>query len=115
MNERIKVKKADVRPILAITFPDYAGRSFEVELTDRVTFHDTNWGGGSRTYYQAVSMGKGKAMGVPAPAPWVNPFEGKTVELTPDIVVVAHRIFCGHDLGIVFYAHPTTAPKWLTA
>lgn len=103
----MKVTKAAIKPVLDATFPNYKGRTFRVEFSERVTFHDTNWGGGSRNYYQVVSMGTGRAAGIPAPAPWINPIEGKTVELTEDMVIACHTFSCGQDLGVTFYAHPS--------
>ena len=109
----MKVKKADVRPILKATFPNYKGRTFEVKFVRSVTFHDTNWGGGTRNYYVAIAS-DGRTATPNIPAPWKNMVEGSTVELTPDILVVEHSIFCGKDLGITIYANPTHQPKWLT-
>ena len=36
-----------------------------------------------------------------------------TVDLTEDIVIICHSIFCGKDSGITIYSHPNNAPKWL--
>lgn len=49
-----------------------------------------------------------------APAPWINPVEGKTVELSPEVLIVEHSIFCGKDSGITVYVHPSVMPKLLT-
>jgi hypothetical protein len=107
MNQRIKVTKAQVKPIVQATFPNYRGRSFRVEFTETVTFHDTNWGGGSRNTYTAVKMSCGQVAPFPSFSPWDNPIEGKRTELPEDVVVVEHSIFCGQDLGLTFYAHPS--------
>lgn len=107
MNPTMKVKKSDVRPILMASFPGYNGRKFQVEFTDAVWFSDTNWGGGSRTYYRFVNMDNGMNAALSVPAPWNNPYEGQRMELPENIVVVAHSIFCGQDMGITFYAHPS--------
>ena len=114
MFNRIKVTKATIKPLLQATFPGYSGRTFYTDFDGKVTFHDTNWGGGSRNKYVVISMGTGQVAGVPAPAPWVNPVEGKTVELTEDLVVACHSIFCGKDCGVTFYAHPSRQ-RMLTA
>ena len=107
MNPTMKVKKADIKPILNASFPEYTGRTFEVEFTNAVRFSDTNWGGGSRTYYRFVNMDNGMSEALAVPAPWNSPYEGKRMELPENIVVVAHSIFCGKDCGITFYAHPS--------
>ena len=101
-----KVRKDAVRPIVEATFPRYRGRTFKVGFTDTVSFHDTNWGGGSRNTYRAVRMDKGTVNDLPSFAPWSNPVEGQTVDLPENVVVVEHSIFCGKDMGLRFYAHP---------
>ncbi len=112
MNQSIKVRKAQTRPILDATYPDYRGRKFKVEFTDKVWLHDTNWGGGSRNYYAFVTA-DGERRYLPSPPPWDNPYEGRGVELPANVLVVEHCYFCGKDLGITIYAHPSYAPKWL--
>jgi hypothetical protein len=103
----IKVTKRAVKPIVDATFPDYRGRKFRVSFTKTVTFYDTNWGGGTRNTYRAVRMDGGQANELPSFWPWANPVEGQTVELPADVVVVEHTIYCGQDLGLRFYAHPS--------
>lgn len=101
------VKKAQIKPVLDVTFPEYKGRTFKVQFTDKVTFSDTNWGGGTRSFYKFVQMDTGKVAPLSVPAPWDNQYEGKTMDLPENIVVVEHIIFCGQDLGIRFYVHPS--------
>jgi hypothetical protein len=114
MNHKMKLKKAQAWPIVKATFPNYKGRTFHIEFTNKVTFFDTNWGGGSRNSYAAVrSDGKTAKLGVPAP--WINPVEGKSIELPEDVLVVEHSIFCGKDCGITIYANTCHLPKWLSA
>ena len=112
MNQRIKITKAQIKPILVRTFPEYTGRKFALEFAERITFWDLNWGGGTRNQYIAVRA-DGAVAGVPAPAPWDNPYEGLTVNLVPEVLIIKHSFFCGRDMGITVYAHPSYAPKWL--
>jgi len=114
MKTAMKLKKSDVKEMLALTFPDYTGRKFSLVLTHTVTFFDMNWGGGSRNVYKCVNTAQQTAQ-VPAPAPWVNPLEGMTVELPLDTLVAEHSVFCGKDLGITFYMRPENAPALLNA
>ena len=114
MNQAIKVRKAQVKDILAATFPEYQGRKFRVEFAPTVSFYDTNWGGGSRNVYVAVGS-DGRTVRLNVPAPWVNTVEGTTMEMPQNILIVKHTIFCGKDLGITIYASPVHLPKWLTA
>lgn len=108
----IKVSKADIRPILAASFPQYSGRKFAIEPAERVTLHDLNWGGGTRNEYIAVRF-DGSSSRLVSAAPWVEYREGVTVELPKDTLIVQHTDFCGHDLGIRIYAHPSLMPKFL--
>lgn len=114
MNTIMKLSKKQIEPIITATFPTYSGRKFRIEFTDKVTFFDTNWGDGSRNQYVAVRS-DGKTAKLNAPAPWINPVEGKTIEVPQDAMIVEHSIFCGQDRGITIYAHPCHMQKWLTA
>jgi len=110
----MKLNKAQVRDILALTYPEYRGRKYAIEFVPTLMIYNTNWAGGSRNMYTAIRYdGRCSRLGVPAP--WVNAVEGKTIELTPEIMIVKHCIFCGRDLGITIYAHPSHLPKWLPA
>ena len=110
--EKMKLNKAQVKPILEKTFPDYKGRKYSIEFVPTVTFYDTNWGGGTRNVYRFVrSDGAVGCMNIPAP--WINVIEGRTVDIPVDVLVVKHAVFCGQDLGITIYANPVHMPKWL--
>ncbi len=111
-NTVIKLDKKEAWPLVKLVYPEYTGRKFVMEFTDRVWFHDTNWGGGTRNQYKAVKS-DGRIYGFSAPAPWVNPIEGTSAPTTPDVLVIVHKVFCGQDCGIRIYAHPSLAPKWL--
>ena len=108
----MKLSTKQASPIVKATFPEYNGRKFRLEFTESVTFYDTNWSGGTRNQYKAVK--RDGTIGVQhIPAPWVNMVEGKKFELSPDVLVVEHSHFCGQDMGIRIYAHPSNAPKWI--
>ena len=108
----IVVKKSDVWDIVKRVFPDYSGRKFRVAFSEEITFTDTNWSGGTKTYYGAVGS-KGASV-FEAPAPWANPVEGATLKMKPEAIVVKHSYFCGRDTGITVVMHPSAAPKWLS-
>jgi hypothetical protein len=114
MENSFKVTRKQVKAIIEQTYPDYNGRKFTVEAAERVTFYDTNWSGGTRSQYVAMTR-DGKTGTFTAPAPWVNRLEGQTVDLPEDVIIVKHSIFCGQDCGIRFYVHPNVMPKMLTA
>jgi len=114
MNPRIKVNKSQVGEIVSAVFPEYKGRKFWVVYAESVTLHDTNWGGGTRNFYRGLNR-TGEIRSPFVPSPWVNPFEGAKIELTAEVLLVEHSIFCGKDLGVTIYAHPSLAEKLLTA
>mgnify|MGYP001610302468 CR=1 FL=1 len=108
----IKIKTHQARHIVSKTFPNYTGRKFKVAFVDSITFHDTNWGDGTRNYYAAIAP-DGKEINLEVPAPWKNFFEGTTHLMPENALIVCHFIFCGHDRGITIFAHPCHQPKWL--
>ncbi len=108
----LKVRKGQVKDILAATFPDYRGRKFQIVFQESLRFYDTNWSGGSRNEYAFVAA-DGRTKHLAVPAPWDNVAEGQRVELTPNVLVVRHSHFCGKDMGITIYAHPCYLPKYL--
>ena len=112
MSHQMKINKSQVHDILKATFPEYRGRTFKVEFAPTITFHDTNWGGGTKNTYVAIAT-DGRTARLNVPAPWLNTVEGKTMELPLNILIVKHTVFCGKDLGITIYAHPAHMPKWL--
>ena len=114
MNTTIKLRKAQVKKVLEATFPNYRGRTYEITFQNKITFHDTNWGGGTKNEYRLVRS-DGKTAGLPVSAPWANPVEGKTVEIPEDVLVVCNTVFCGKKLGITIYANTCHLPMWLEA
>lgn len=103
----MKVRKADIKPIVMATFPDYKGRTFRVEPTTAVVLHNLNWSGGTRYFYKALCLTSGKTGKLMPVAPWDEKREGATLELPTNVVTVVHQYFCGKDLGIVVYCHPS--------
>lgn len=105
MAESRKATKAQVRPWLEATFPDYDGRKFRVELADKITLYDLHWSGGTRNEYRTCTL-EGRPVGgtdeYAAMAPWNDPAEGKTFPIPVGFVVAEHSIFMGKDMGITF-------------
>lgn len=112
--DTLKITRKQAKPIVDVTFPEYTGRKITVRFQTSVTFYDTNWDGGTKSDYAAVNV-DGRTGRFEAPAPWINPLEGKTVNLPVDVLIVKHSYFCGQDAGITIYAHPANAPRLLTA
>lgn len=113
----VKTNKQAVKPVLALTFPEYKGKKFQVSYATKITFSDTNWGGGSKNTYKAVKRTEGQVIvGKFTPAaPWNNLIEGQTFPIPEDVIVVEHTVFCGRDLGITFHMHPIWAGNNLLA
>lgn len=108
--DTIKVKKNQIKRLLEATFPEYSGRSFRITPAERVTLVDVNWGGGTRNSYRGCTI-EGVATGdidhIAWKAPWTHGADGASVAIPPGGVLAVHEIFCGKDLGIRFYVHPT--------
>lgn len=112
MNQSIKLNTKQAKPFVEPTFPDYKGRKFQIEFAENVMLYNTNWSGGTRNKYAALAA-DGRMARPDIPAPWINQVEGSEVELNPNVVLVKHTIFCGKDLGITIYVHPSYAPQYL--
>ena len=46
----------DFATIIAATFPQYRRKKVRVRATGKITFHDLNWSGGTRTEYRACTL-----------------------------------------------------------
>ena len=112
-----KISRKQAKPIIDRTFPNYKGHKVSVKFTETVVLGDLNWDGGTRSQYAGLkSDGQSELFSaLNRLAPWNNPFEGKTITLAPDVLIVEHVFFCGKDCGLTIYAHPSNAPKLLTA
>lgn len=112
----IKVASKDVKHIIAATFPKYRKRQVIIKATTSVTFSDLNWSGGTKSEYRACTI-DGRPVeakyDMSAPAPWNNPFEGKTAELPVGAVVVEGGYFCGKERMLYINVNPENMPKFL--
>lgn len=113
MNQTLKITRKEAAPFLQAAGIEYNGRKFKVEFTEKVTFYDTNWDGGTHNAYYLLDMMTSQGKKVVAPAPWDNPFEGQSFYIPLGRVVVERSYFCGHDMGVRIYANPAQAPQWL--
>jgi len=116
----IKMKAKEVKAIIAATFPDYKKHDVYVGAAEKVTLHDLNWSGGSRSEYRACTI-DGKptenkyAAAMHVPAPWDNMFEGKTVDVPEGFVIVRGGYFCGKTATLFINVNPANMPKFITA
>ena len=114
----IRVKTKDVKRIVDATFPNYHRREVVVDARETVTFHDLNWSGGTKSEYRACAIdgtSTGRQVDLSRPAPWNNPYEGLTVQIPIDCVIVMGGYFCGKERLLYFYVHPANMPKFITA
>jgi hypothetical protein len=109
----IKVSKKDIADLLRASFPEYTGRKFRVQITDRV-WVDRIGGGGSREEIVALAHVDGKWIAkMPEVSAWNAPCG--ELPLSPMAIYAVHAMFCGHDAGITFNVHPKSEylPKGL--
>lgn len=103
----IKLRKEQVREILARTFPDYKGRSFELVVTETV-YLDPYGGGGTYSDYFLLDTESDRV--APYKTPMGGPFADKNayqqLPLPKSAVLIEHARFCGKDMGIKFYISP---------
>lgn len=111
MTNPIHVDRNQV-PAHILKAANYAGRHIQIIATTQVTIpsYDGNWDHGSRTTWIAIHATTGQA--VPASdnvsAPWDNNRRDRTITLTPDVLLIKHRIYQGKDMGITIHTHPDT-------
>jgi hypothetical protein len=117
-NREMEYPAKNFRAIIDATFPDNKKRTVRVVAQEQVTFYGLNWSGGSKNEYRACTI-DGRPIeskyDMSAPAPWNNPFEGKTVSIPVDAVIVFGGFFCGKRRQLTIYVHPQNMPKWIEA
>lgn len=114
-NDVFKVSAAKARPLWGKAFPKYTKRHVMVYARTQVGLYGLNWDGeGNKSEYVILRSDGNKAdMRFASQfAPWSNPWEGRIVELSAEIVVV-ERWRSGNEQGINIYAHPCLMPKLL--
>jgi len=114
----IRAKTKEVKGIVLATFPDYKRRDVVIQPTETITFHDLNWSGGTKSEYRACTVDGRSITGkydMGAPAPWNNPFEGKSISIPEGAVIVEGGYFCGKPRILHIYVNPANMPKMLTA
>ena len=104
------------KDIIKATFPDYRKRTVVIAPREKVTFHDVNWSGGTRSEYRACSIDGKRAEKTPhmgLNAPWNNPYSGLTIDLPVNTVIVEGGYFCGKKRQLYIYVHPANMPLLL--
>lgn len=97
----------------------YTGKMFRAEVTETVTIpaQSGTWSGGSRETYQAIELATGKSIAASdnVSAPWDNTRSDRTIALRSGFAIVKSTMFCGKDLGLTFFVHPSDAVQLLPA
>ena len=97
-------------------FPIYRKRDVCIQVSNKVTFSDLNWSGGSRSTYTLVRLDDNATMslaGWSTLAPWANPYEGAEFEMRPGFLVVQTGHFCGKESRMRIYVHPSNLTPML--
>ena len=91
---------------------------FQVEGRERYTIPSDAgvWSGGTRNTYSIVRLADGSAITPPGvdhgAAPW-DKRQDIEVTLEPEFAVLKHSMFCGKDMGLTFYVHPSNITQYL--
>jgi len=93
----------------------YKGNKLEAEPCTSVTIPcDAGlWSGGTRQHYVALEIQTGKMTSLPGQqsAPWDKDRKSYAIELRPGYAIVCSNVFCGKNLGLTYYVHPSDIAK----
>ena len=114
----MKIKTREVKDIVMATFPEYRKREVRIEPRDNVTFYDLNWSGGTKNEYKACHISGAtntRKLDMGRPAPWNNPYEGLTIQIPIDCLIIRAGYFCGQESMLTIFVNPANMPKFITA
>lgn len=115
MSNRFSVPAKEVKWLTSIAFASKK-RETRIVVTEKVTFHNTFWDGGSKSDYVAVKLSSNEAATLDVgSSPWNAVAEGKTVTLEPGFAIVEHSVFCGKESPLTVYLHPSNVTEKLLA
>jgi len=105
----------EVKAIAQAAFPAYTGRKFRVCEFSSPMRLDSNWEGGSRSYYAVLDLVSLRGITIQENGtPFSNGGKIERIsELPLNACVVEHVLFCGKDLGIRIYVRPENMTKML--
>ncbi len=114
MANTFSVPAKEIRWLTDCAFPRYNKRKVNIEVTDKVSFYNTFWDGGSKNEYIAVKLESGETATLDrGSSPWNAVAEGKTVQLEPGVAIVEKPCFCGKDMPLRVYLHPSNVTEKL--
>jgi hypothetical protein len=108
----MKITSKQANPFNKIAFPDYTGKRFFAEYTEKVNLYNLNWSEGVKNYYCVIEISTLEKNPVRVNAPWIERKEGQTVNIPAGFVIVKHG-FCGMSESVTIYINPVDAPKLL--
>jgi hypothetical protein len=103
----------EVKRIALAAFPDYRGRSFQVQTFQGPMDLSSYWSDGSRNYYSVIHMDTLKAADIPQGGSGHGDVPHRVSILPPNVAVVEHTIYMGKDLGITIYVNQENLSKLL--
>ena len=119
MSQTVYIDSPDdfLRRIASATFPDYAGRTFKLCVSDAPLNCASYWDGGSRSYFRFLNLSTlAVSDEVPVQSAFDTPVRGlDSVQLPPGFACVEHSIFCGKDTGLTIHIQPENAARLLPA
>lgn len=103
----MNLTRKQAKPLIERTFPEYRGRKITLLFQESLVLSNTNWSGGTKSWYAAVHLdGRTASINTDLTPPWDNPIEGQRVNVPLNVIIVQHRHFCGTDLGLTIYVNP---------
>lgn len=101
--------------IIAAAFPNYRGKSIQIEERDSIDVR-SYWDGGSRSFYAFVRLADFARVSIPQQSAFDRPIPGAdAAPIPPGFVCVEHVIFRGKDLGVRIYANGANLAALLPA
>jgi len=116
MEYYIEKMDSTTKEIISNCFPDYTGKKVKISTHIPKTLN-SYWDGGSKTFYVFYELVTKKAYSIESNHPVFKTAKPRNLEGLPKgIVIVAHTIYSGQDLGITIYANtqdlaPLLPPK----
>jgi len=94
----------------------YSGRKYAFKAVEEVQMNSTYWDGGSRSTWTAVKLSTRQVVPLPrfGPPQFGGPQSIPPIPLEQDMAIVEHSIFCGKDMGLTIYIHPSDSPQMIT-
>ena len=109
-------KNHDAAQLMRRAFPAYTGNKFAVVIRESGMSLVSHWDGGSRDYFEVVSLETGEKRAVPQNGTAFDTFSLDSAPVPANgLAVVEHSISQGKDLGLTLHIHPHNATAMLPA